>query len=543
MHRYPDEILRSFSTLDHIRTRFSPEPNGKLHIGDVKAMEIDFGLRDYAKSINKTAECYLRFDDTNPTKENQDFIDGILEDLKWLNYVPDKITYTSDYFDQLYEYAIKLILMGHCYVCGLSEYDIKRYREFKKTSPFRNATIEDNLEKFENMKTGIYVANSYTLRMKGDLNDPDSCMWDPIFYRIMHVKHHRTGNKWCIYPTYDFSHCIVDSLENITYSLCTTEFISHRKSYFWLLEKLDLKKPIVYEFGKLNVTQNILSKRKIAALIDSKIVEDWDDPRLLTVCGLKRRGYVPEAIRRFCYETGVTKTDATLEYTKLEQCGRTVLEYIAPRRFALLDPLKIVFQVDNISNIFDDPAHNDPTLFDYPIHSREILSGKIESVPLKRRNTRVMKITPTIFIERNDFRIEDSKDFYGLSPNKIVRLKYSGFVKCVGYYEEYGRIEQVYVVPIIPDKPKAIKGILNWLNNQAKDAEFRIYQPLLNESGEINEMSLTTLYGRIEPSMGEDLDDDTTYQFERLGYFKIDPSSIDEESLIYNQTMPQKSSY
>lgn len=544
MHRYPDEIIQSISKLDHIRTRFPPEPNGRLHIGHVKSLEINFGLREYAKSIKKTAECYLRFDDTNPTKENQDYVDGILEDLKWLNYVPDKITYTSDYFDQLYDFAVKLISRGDGYICGLSDEEIKTHRELKKPSPFRDSTIEQNLRLFNNMKNGLCPDNAYTLRMKGDLEDPDPCMWDLVFYRIMYVNHLRTGSKWCIYPTYDFAHCIVDSLENITHSLCTTEFISRRKSYFWLLEKLDLDKPIVYEFGKLNVTQNILSKRKITELIDTKVVEDWDDPRLLTVSGLKRRGYVPEAIRRFCYENGVTKTDAILDYAKLEQCGRTVLEYTAPRRFVVLDPLPVMFQVNNISRIFSDPTHNEAVLYDFPIHSREISSGNIATVPLERRGTRTMKLTPTILIERDSFRIKDDKDFYGLAPNKIVRLKYSGFVKCIGYYEQYGRVEHVYVVPVIPEKPKAVKGILNWVNNQAKDAEFRIYQPLLTESGEINEASLTTLHGRIEPSMGEDEEEEnTTYQFERCGYFKLDPSSYEEETLIYNQTVPQKSSY
>jgi glutaminyl-tRNA synthetase len=521
---FPKNIIEHAQVVDRVVTRFPPEPNGYLHIGHIKAIEASFGFIDYCKKhLDKDGECILRFDDTNPVTEKQEYINSIQENLNFLERTPSKVTYSSDYFDTLYDLAVKLIKQDNAYICELKSEDISLYRSEKKESPYKNRPVAESLDLFTRMKNGEFPDNSYTLRMKGDLTNPNACMWDLVFYRVLHKHHPRTGDKWCLYPSYDFTHCIVDSLEGITHSLCSKEFETRRESYYWLLDKLKLHKPLVYEFGRLNITDALLSKRKIIKLIEDKKVSGWDDPRLMTINGLRRRGFTASVLRNFASDNGLSKTESVLEYEKLEHFMRDELNETAPRRFAIKNPLKV---------IIENPGEQTAVLFDYPMYMKKILN-KDTSVPPCKSTTRNMKITKTIYIDKNDFREVDEKKYYGLAPNKFIRLKYSEFIKCTGYEKESdGSIKEVYVKFDTPEKPKKVKGVMSWVNSDAKDVEIRMFDKL----------ECKTYNGLIEPSfnMKENV---SRVQFERVGYFYIDKDSFIENRLIFNSIVSLRSKY
>lgn len=544
MNDYPEHIVKHATNVNEVVTRFPPEPNGYLHMGHIKAMNADFGFaEDSEKHLGKKSQCILRFDDTNPSSEKQEYIESILNNLKWLGYIPSKITYTSDYFDQLYKFAVQLITQGDAYVCELSSDDISKYRKEKKESPYKNRAVEESLLLFSKMKMGNFENGKMTLRMKGDLSNPNPCMWDLIFYRIIHQQHHRTHDKWCLYPSYDFSHCIVDSLEGITHSLCTMEFEVRRESYYWLLEKLNLRKPLVYEFGRLNISNNVMSKRILRNLIENSIVTGWDDPRLLTIDGLRRRGYEPKILIDFCKQVGLTKNNVTIESEKLEFFMREYLDQLVPRRFVIKNPIKVTF-VENICE------NNECVLYDYPIYMKKILEGD-PIVPDNKKSTRIMNITQNIFIDETDFRINDEHKYYGLSPGKYARLKYSNFIKCIGYMEKDDKVTEIMVKFENPPNPKKIKGVLSWVNKNAITVELRLYDKLFNEEYDkdkkldniINHNSLKVINALAEPSLAaENIKAGDRFQFERVGYFCVDSDSSLHKT-VFNSTVELKSSY
>ncbi|AYV78425.1 MAG: glutamine--tRNA ligase-like isoform X1 [Edafosvirus sp.] len=529
LKRYPNEFIEEVKKNEKIVTRFPPEPNGHLHLGHIKAMEVDFGFVEDMKKNGIDGECIMRFDDTNPSVEKQEYIDSILENVAWLNHKPSKITYTSDYFDKLYEYALILIRQGDAYVCELKSEQISEYREKGIESPYRNRKPEESLKLFEEMKRGLHDENAMTLRMKGDLSSPNPCLWDLVFYRILFKRHPRTDNKWCIYPSYDFSHCIVDSIENITHSLCTIEFETRRESYFWVLDKLNLRKPFVYEFSRLNIVNGILSKRKIVELVDTKKVSGWDDPRLLTINGLKKRGYTAESLKQFCRNTGITKNYSEIPMYKLEYCIRQELEINAPRRYVVLDPLLV-----KINNLELFKGTLEYTLYDFPIYMKTVLEGKSnENIADDKKKIRKIELTPEIYIDKSSFRINDSKDFYGLAPNKIIRLKCGNgpFLKCNSYkLDENNNVVEVTVDIVEPEFPKKVKGILNWVNNKAL--------PIIIQ--EFDDLNMKTYVALGEESL-DDCDVGTKYQFERYGYFCVDNKM--ENKIIFNKIVSLNSNY
>lgn len=506
---YPPEILVGVDKNDHVVTRFPPEPNGYLHIGHCKAMGIDFGLAEYVNGLEgKTAECILRFDDTNPGNGYEKYIDHIKENMNWLGYTPSKVTYTSNYFDNLYELAIRMIKDGNAYVCDLSGDDISLYRKEKKNSPGRDRSVEENLRLFTEMTEGRHPDGSYTLRMRGDLEDPDPCMWDLVFYRISHKPHHRTGDKWCVYPSYDFSHCIVDSLEGVTHSLCSKEFENRRKSYFWLLDVLGLRAPIVYEFARFNVDGYNLSKRYIKKLVEDGVVKSWEDPSLLTLEGMKAKGYSPTAIKEFCELTGVTKTDSSLPMEKLYTIMSRELDPEVERRVAIVDPLEVV--IDNFNDLtdFDKRA----VMYNHPMYMRNILKGDTEGIDERFLTTRHMELTGKIYINRKDFRVMDEKKYYGLAPGKMARLRYSDYFKCVGYDEEDGEVKRIHLEKVVPERPKKVRGVLLWVNSDNTPVT------LTNRYVRDGEFVVDRVHCVGENSL-RDLAEGERIQLEKVGYF------------------------
>ncbi len=499
---YPDEFIDIYKKNGRVLTRFPPEPNGYLHLGHIKAMEIDFG---FAKANN--GHCIMRFDDTNPTAEKTEFFDKIREDLKWLNYDPVIETYSSDYFKILYLYAIRLIQQDNAYVCELSSENISKYREEKKDSPFRNRPIDESIKLFEEMKLGLHPENSLTLRMKGDMTSHNPSLWDIVMYRIIKKPHPRTGNEWSIYPTYDYSHGIIDSIEGITHSFCTKEFEIRREQYYWFINKLNLREPYVYEFGRLNIENRTLSKRKIKELIELKVVNSWDDPRLLTVQGLKRKGFTPNALRAFCRNVGITKHDAVMNLELLEHIQRTELDLIAPRRMVVIEPQKL-----RIININD----HDLIVCDCP------------DFPIKKSSTiRRCPLTEIVYIEKSSFRIIDSKDYYGLAPGKTIRLKYGPFLEYVSHDDIC-----INVKIVSPEKPKKIKGVLNWVNSEAIPIIIRKFDNLeMNECNSLAEITLSS----------ENIKPYDRFQFERHGYFCYIESTVNIP--IFNLIVSLKSSF
>ncbi|MFH1728207.1 MAG: glutamine--tRNA ligase/YqeY domain fusion protein [Pseudomonadota bacterium] len=521
-------------------TRFPPEPNGYLHIGHTKAICLSFGIaKDYK------GPCHLRFDDTNPIKEEQEYIDAIIEDIKWLGFDwGENLFYASDYFDMLYEYAIELIKKNVAYVCDLSPEEIREYRGTLtspgKESPFRNRSIEENLDLFERMKNGEFKNGERTLRAKIDMSSGNLNMRDPVFYRILHAHHHRSGDKWCIYPMYDYTHCVSDSIERITHSLCTLEFEDHRPLYDWFLEQLEVYRSQQIEFARLNLTSTVMSKRKLLKLVKENYVDGWDDPRMPTISGLRRRGFTPESIKDFCDRIGVAKANSTIDIALLNHCLREDLNKKAKRVMAVLYPLKLV-----ITNYPDDKVEE----FEAINNQEDESMGK-----------RLIPFCKELFIEQSDFMLEAPKKFHRLSPGKEVRLMHAYYIKCekVIMDEESGEIKEIHCT-YDPDTKggwsndgRKVKGTLHWVSaRHALDAEVRLYESLLTAENTdemdaekdftdyINPDSKKILTNcKVEPSL-KDSEILSNYQFLRQGYFCKDK----DNGLVFNQTVSLKDSW
>lgn len=524
-------------------TRFPPEPNGYLHIGHAKSICLNFGIAREFGGL-----CNLRFDDTNPTKEEQEYVDAIREDVRWLGFDWDnREFYASDYFEKLYEYAVMLIKKGKAYVCDLTAEEIREYRGALtvpgRESPYRNRSVEENLDLFSRMRSGEYPDGFRTLRARIDMSSGNINMRDPVMYRILHAEHHRTGDKWCIYPMYDWAHGQCDSIEGITHSICTLEFEDHRPLYDWFIEQLDIHHPQQIEFARLNLSHTVLSKRRLIKLVEGRYVDGWDDPRMPTISGLRRRGYTPEAIRNFCERIGVAKRDNLVDISLLEFHVREGLNKHAPRAMAVLRPLKV-------------------TIINYPEGQEEELDA-VNNPEDPSAGKRKIPFSREIFIEQDDFREKPPKDFFRLAPGKEVRLRYAYFIKCVGYIKspitgEMLELQCVYDPATrggdAPDGRK-VKATLHWVSAaHAVGAEARLYDHFFTvpdpndvEEGKeftdyINPDSLITLTGcKLEPGL-KDAAPGTRYQFERQGYFCADPDSTAEKP-VFNRTVTLKDTW
>jgi len=541
----PSDFIRSIITEDikakkyegRVHTRFPPEPNGYLHIGHAKSICLNFGIAAEFGGL-----CNLRFDDTNPTKEEVEYVESIKEDVRWLGFDwDDRMFFASDYFDRLHSYAVQLIRDGRAYVCDLSPREIREYRgtltEPGKDSPYRNRSVEENLDLFERMRAGEFADGCRTLRAKIDMKSGNLNMRDPVIYRILHATHHRTGDKWCIYPMYDFAHCFSDSLEKITHSICTLEFEDHRPLYDWFLDTLGVYHPRQIEFARLNLSYTVLSKRKLIELVAQKHVTGWDDPRMPTISGLRRRGYTPESIRNFCERIGVAKRDSIVDMALLEFCIREDLNKRAPRVMAVLNPLRVV--IDN-----------------YP----EDLVEEVEAVNNPEDSgmgTRKVPFSRIIYIEREDFREDPPKQFFRLAPGREVRLRYAYFIKCVGVVkdEKTGEVTELHCTYDPQTRGgdahdgRKVKATLHWVSAaHAIEAELRLYNLLFTEAdpvsveeggdfiSSLNPESLVTLRScRVEPCLANAAGG-SFYQFERQGYFCVDPDSSGG-SMVFNRTV------
>lgn len=521
---------------DHVQTRFPPEPNGYLHIGHAKAFSIDFGIaRDFG------GKCNLRFDDTNPVKEEVEYIDAIKEDIRWLGFDwGEREFYASDYYEQLYQYAVKLILKGKAYVDDLSAEEIRIYRgtlsEPGKESPYRNRSIEENLDLFERMRKGEFPDGSRVLRAKIDMASGNINMRDPVMYRILHAEHHRTGNKWCIYPMYDFAHGQSDSIEGITHSLCSLEFEDHRPLYNWFVEELEIFHPRQIEFARLNLNYTVLSKRKLIRLVREGHVKGWDDPRMPTLSGMRRRGYPPEAVLDFINRVGIGKSENVADIALLEHCVRQNLNLTAPRVMGVLNPLKVVIVNYPENQVEEMEAVNNP----------EDTSMGVRKVPFSRE----------LFIDQDDFREVPPPKYYRLSPGKEIRLRYAYFIKCVDVIKDAeGKVIEVHCTydpetrgGDAPDGRK-VKSTIHWVSSEhAFKAEVRLYDRLFNkekpedtEEGKdflsnLNPDSLEVIHNcYLEPSVSG-AKAGVRYQFERQGYFCVDPDST-PSNLVFNRTV------
>jgi glutaminyl-tRNA synthetase len=519
-----------------VHTRFPPEPNGYLHIGHAKSIHLNFGLaREFG------GKCNLRFDDTNPSKEETEYVDSIIEDVRWLGGDWEgRMFYASDYFEQLYDWAVQLIKAGKAYVDDLSPDELRTQRgtltEPGQKSPYRGRTVEENLDLFARMKAGEFPDGARTLRAKIDMASPNLNLRDPIMYRILHAEHHRTGNKWCIYPMYDFAHGESDSIEGITHSICTLEFEDHRPLYDWYVDQLGIYHPQQIEFDRLNITYTLLSKRKLLALVQNKLVRGWDDPRMPTISGLRRRGYTPEAIRNFANRVGVSKTNGTTELGLLEYFLREDLNKRAPRVMAVLRPLRLVIDNYPEGQVEQMEAVNNPE--DESMGSR--------TVPFSR----------VLYIEQDDFREDPPKQYFRLAPGREVRLRYGYLVTCTSVVKDAaGQVTEIHCTydPATrggntPDGRK-VKSTIHWVSAEhALDAEVRIYDTLFTkedpnevEEGQdftanLNPQSLEVLDGaKLEPSL-RGAKAGAGYQFERLGYFSVDPDTTPEK-LVFNRTV------
>ncbi|KOC59075.1 putative glutamine--tRNA ligase [Habropoda laboriosa] len=520
-HRLLQEHLKT--TGGKVITRFPPEPNGILHIGHAKAININFG---YAAAYDGI--CYLRYDDTNPEKEEEKFFTGIHEMVEWLGYKPAKITHSSDYFQQLYEWAIVLIQKGLAYVCHQSSKEIKGFNP--PPSPWRNRPISESLQLFNDMKDGLLEEGEATLRMKVTLEEGKQ---DPVAYRIKYASHHRTGDQWCIYPTYDFTHCLCDSIENITHSLCTKEFQSRRSSYYWLCNALDIYCPVQWEYGRLNVNYTVVSKRKISKLIEEGIVSDWDDPRLFTLTALRRRGFPSEAINNFCAQMGVTGAQAVVDPSVLEACVRDVLNVTASRYMAVLEPLKIT-----ISNF----PHENPIQVTVPNFPNEPDKGQHD-----------ITFDEVIYIETSDFKENAGKDFRRLTPNQSVGLKYVGIVLKVKEIERdsSGNIINLIVTQESISDSNKPKAFIHWVSNPIL-ASVKLYERLfkhknpedLNEVpngflSDVNPVSKKEIVGYVDASLAKSAKPFEKFQFERIGFFSVDPDTTPGK-LVFNKTVTLK---
>ncbi len=526
---------------DEVHTRFPPEPNGYLHIGHAKAILLNYGL---AKKYN--GKFNMRFDDTNPTKEKEEFVESIKADVKWLGADwEDRLFFASDYFEQMYEAAVKLIKKGKAYVCDLSPEEIREYRgtltEPGKNSPYRDRSVEENLELFENMKNGIYADGEKVLRAKIDMASPNINMRDPIIYRVAHMTHHRTGDKWCIYPMYDFAHPIEDAIEGITHSICTLEFEDHRPLYDWVVRELEYEKPPKQiEFSKLYLTNVVTGKRYIKKLVEDGIVDGWDDPRLVSIAALRRRGFTPESIKMFVDLVGVSKSQSSVDYAMLEYCIREDLKMKKPRVMAVLDPIKLV--IDN-----------------YPEGQVEYFDV-INNPENEEMGTRKVPFSRELYIDREDFMEEPPKKYFRLFPGNEVRLMNAYFVKCESFIkDENGKVTEIHCTYDPETRSgsgftgRKVKGTIHWVSAaHAVNAEVRLYENIIDEEkGKLNEdgtlnlnpNSLTVLKNcYIEESIKNAKKEDS-FQFVRQGYFCVDYKDTTDEKLVFNRIVSLKSSF
>jgi glutaminyl-tRNA synthetase len=523
---------------ERVHTRFPPEPNGYLHIGHAKSICLNFGL-----ALEFEGKCNLRFDDTNPSKEDVEYVDSIREDVRWLGFEwADREYYASDYFEQLYQYALRLIRAGKAFVCDLTADQIREYRgtliEPGKNSPCRDRSVEENLDLFQRMRDGEFPDGSRTLRAKIDMASPNINLRDPVMYRVLRATHHRTANKWCIYPTYDFAHGQSDSIEGITHSICTLEFEDHRPLYDWYLEQLGIHHPRQIEFARLNLTHTVLSKRKLLQLVQQKHVAGWDDPRMPTLAGIRRRGYTPEAIRVFCERIGVAKRNSTVDIAMLEHCVREDLNKRARRVMAVLRPVKVVIENYPNGQVEELEAVNNP----------EDASMGTRKVPFSRE----------LYIEQDDFREEPPRGFFRLSPGKEVRLRYAYIIKCVGVVKDPNSGAVVALRCTYDAETKSgssqaqrrVKATIHWVSAaHAVTAEARLYDHLFTKENpedvpegtdwltNLNANSLEIVRdGKVEPCLASAKSGEL-YQFERLGYFCIDSVDSSPEHLVFNRTV------
>lgn len=526
-----------------MHTRFPPEPNGYLHIGHAKSICLNFGLAEEFGGL-----CNLRFDDTNPTKEDEEYVNAIIEDVRWLGFDwGDRLFYASDYFDKLYDYAVQLIKMGKAYVCDLSQEEIRQTRgtltEPGIESPYRNRSVEENLELFERMRKGEFPDGAKTLRAKIDMASPNLNMRDPVMYRIKHATHHRTGDKWCIYPMYDFTHCLSDSIEGITHSICTLEFEDHRPLYDWFLDQLGVHHPQQIEFARLNLSYTVLSKRKLLELVQRGIVDGWDDPRMPTIRGLRRRGYTPESIREFAEIIGVSKKESLVDISVLEHCIREDLNKRAQRAFVVMNPLKVI--IDNYPEdlVEEMDAINNP----------EDLSMGTRKVPFSK----------VIYIERDDFMENPPKKYYRLAPGREVRLRYAYYITCTDVVKDpkTGEVIELHCTydpetrgGSSPDGRKVL-GTIHWVSaNHCFPAEVRLYDRLFTkenpndvEEGKtfldyLNPHSLEIKTAMCEPFL-KNAKPEEKFQFERIGYFCVDSKFSKPGQPVFNRTVTLKDTW
>ena len=517
IQRIIDEDNESEKWDNRVHTRFPAEPNGYLHIGHAKSICLNFGIAE-----KNNGKCNLRFDDTNPTKEDDEYVKSIIEDVKWLGFDwEDRMYFASDYFEQMYSHAITLIKSGKAYVCDQTSQEIRECRGTLTNpgidSPFRGRSIEENLDLFGRMKMGEFVDGAKTLRAKIDMSHPNLNMRDPVIYRILHASHHRTKDKWCIYPMYDWAHGLEDSIEKITHSICTLEFEDHRPLYDWYLKQLDIYHPQQIEFARLNLNFTVLSKRKLKQLVDEGVVDGWDDPRMPTISGLRRRGYTPKSIRKFAEEVGVTKRDSIIDVVRLENSLRDELNKSSNRVMAVLDPLKVV-----ITNFPEGETESLDA-----INNPENLNAGSRKIPFSKE----------IYIEKSDFMEDPPRKFFRLGPGREVRLRYAYFITCTNVIKDSaGNVVELHCTydpntksGSAPDGRK-VKGTIHWVSaNDAIDAEVRLYDRLFKKSDPdqggnflhaLNSESCMVQNAKLEPCLNDP--GAQTYQFERLGYFKKD---------------------
>jgi len=538
-----DEHLRTNRFQGRVATRFPPEPNGYLHIGHAKSVCLNFGI-----AAQYGGTCNLRMDDTDPSGESQEYVDSIIQDVKWLGFDwEDRLYYASDYYEPLYQYALQLIEEGKAYVCSLSAAEIRDYRgtltEPGKESPYRNRSVEENLDLFKRMRAGEFDEGTHVLRAKIDMASPNITMRDPIMFRIRREPHYRTADKWCIYPMYDFAHCLSDSIERITHSICTLEFENNRPLYDWFLDQLRVEShPQQIEFARLNLSYTVLSKRRLIELVEKKVVSGWDDPRMPTLAGLRRRGYTPEAIRNFCDRIGVAKNDSVIDIALLEHCIRDDLNERAPRVMAVLHPLRVVI---------DNYPEGETEEFDCPYHPQNAERGS-RKVPFSR----------VLYIEEEDFMENPPKKFYRLAPGREVRLRYGYFIKCVSVVKDpkTGAVAEVHCTydpetrsGFAPDGRK-VDATIHWVSaNHSLPAEARLYDRLFQVAdpmGEgddftkyLNPGSLETLTScQVEPSLAR-AEPGSRFQFERTGYFCVDSKDSSPQRLVFNRIATLRDSW
>lgn len=538
-----EEHIRTNRFQGRVATRFPPEPNGYLHIGHAKSICLNFGI-----AAQYGGTCNLRMDDTDPSGETQEYVDAIIQDVKWLGFDwGDRLYFASDYYDQLYQYAIQLIKEGKAYVCSLSPEEIRQYRgtltEPGRDSPYRNRSVEENLDLFERMRAGEFEEGTHVLRAKIDMNSPNMVMRDPVIYRIKKVPHYRTGNKWCIYPMYDFAHCLSDSIEKITHSICTLEFENNRELYDWFLDTLRVEHhPQQIEFARLNLSYTILSKRRLIELVERGVVEGWDDPRMPTLAGMRRRGYPPEAIREFCERIGVAKTENLVDLSLLEHCVRDELNQHAPRVMGVLRPLRLI--IDN----FPEGKTEE---IECPNHPQKSSMG-----------SRKVPFSKVLYIEEDDFNEFPPPKYNRLAPGRQVRLRYAYRIKYEGMVKDpmSGKILEIHCtydpqsLHPSPSESRKAEGVIHWVSAEhALPAEIHLYDRLFNipnpaAEGDdfinyLNPKSLEILFScQVEPSLKR-ATPGSRYQFERLGYFCIDSKLSSPEKLVFNRIVPLRDSW